>query len=101
MNRALESKIKHAYLLQKANLRHQSEETKQQECEKVLKETKEQQEQVNLKRVVVAEKGVEGLKNLNQMNMELEDLIRQAYKKIKTEEALENKENRQTVTVAN
>ena len=54
-----------------------------------------------MKRVVVAEKGVEGLKNLNQMNMELEDLIRQAYKKIKNEEAMENKENRQTVTVAN
>ena len=101
MNRALESKIKHAYLLQKANLRHQSEETKKQECEKVLKENNEKREQVNLKRVVIAEKGEEGLQNLNQMNMDLEDLIRQAYKKIKNEEALENKENRQTVTVAN
>ena len=54
MNRALESKIKHAYLLEKANLRHQSEETKKQECEKVLQENKEAKEQVNLKRVVVA-----------------------------------------------
>ena len=61
MNRALESKIKHAYLLQKANLRHQSEETKKQECEKVLKENTEKREQVNLKRVVIAEKGEEGL----------------------------------------
>ena len=61
MNRALESKIKHAYLLQKANLRHQSEETKKQECEKVLQENNEKREQVNLKRVVIAEKGEEGL----------------------------------------
>ena len=57
MNRALQSKIKHAYLLEKANMRHQSEETKKQECEKVLQENKEAKEQVNLKRVVAAEAG--------------------------------------------
>merc|ERR1712007_36636 len=46
MNRALESKIKHAYLTEKANLRHQTEETKSQECEKSLAATKERQKQV-------------------------------------------------------
>ena len=33
MNKALESKIKHAYLLQKANLRHQTEEAKSNDCD--------------------------------------------------------------------
>ena len=33
MNKALESKIKHAYLLQKANIRQQAEETKSQEID--------------------------------------------------------------------
>ena len=75
-------------------MRHQSEETKKQESEKVVKENNELKEQINIKKIVVADKGVEGLKNLNQMNVDLEDLIRQAYKKIKNEESLEDKENR-------
>ena len=46
MNRALESKIRHAALLEKANLRHQTEETKSQEAERKLSDTKQRQEQV-------------------------------------------------------
>ena len=40
MNRALASKIKHAYLLEKANLRHQAEETKSQRTGGPLSESK-------------------------------------------------------------
>merc|ERR1739849_7174 len=51
MNRALESKIKHASLLEKANLRHNTEETKSQECDKSLASTKKRQEQIQLRRI--------------------------------------------------
>lgn len=94
MNRALESKIKHAYLLEKANLRHQTEETKNQECEKSLSNTKQRQEQIQLRRIKADEverdnsvNAVKSLSQLNEMNVNLETLIREVYQKIKTEEA--------------
>ena len=93
MNRALESKIRHAALLEKANLRHQTEETKTQEVERKLADTKQRQEQIQLRRIKADEverdcsvNAAKGLQQLNQMNVDLETLIREVYQKIKVEE---------------
>merc|ERR1712066_1184863 len=43
MNRALESKIKHAFLVEKANMRHKTEEAKSQECDSSLAAIKKRQ----------------------------------------------------------
>ena len=105
MNRALASKIKHAYLLEKANLRHQAEETKSQYCDKSLASIKQREQQVQLKRVKADDQAdrdssaVKGLTELNQMNVDLEDLIREVYQKIKAEEG-NQRGKRQTIEVA-
>ena len=89
MNRALESKIKHAYLLQKANIRHQTEEVKEQNLETQKTSLKKRQQQVQIRRVKADERessvsssSAQGLEGLNQMNVDLESLIRQVYKKM-------------------
>merc|ERR1712047_8181 len=51
MNRALESKIKHAYLLEKANLRQQAEEAKSQEYDTKKAAIKKSQQEVQIRRV--------------------------------------------------
>ena len=56
MNRALESKIKHAYLLQKANLRQQAEEAKSQECDTKKAAIKKRLQEVQIRRVKADEK---------------------------------------------
>merc|ERR1712184_50805 len=89
MNRAMENKIKHAYLLQKANLRFQTEETKEQNLETQKTSLKKRQQQVQIRRVKADERessvsssSAQGLEGLNQMNVDLESLIRQVYKKM-------------------
>ena len=92
MNAALASKIKHAYLLEKANLRHQTEETKIQQCNASLANIKKRREQIQLRKIKAEEvdrdssvSPAKGLSSLNQMNINLEDLIREVYQKIKSE----------------
>ena len=94
MNAALASKIKHAYLLEKANLRHQTEETKSQECDASLATINKRREQVELRRIKADEvdrdssvSATKGLGSLHQMNIDLEALIREVYQKIKSEES--------------
>merc|ERR1712110_1275809 len=72
MNRALESKIKHAYLLEKANIRHQTEEVKEQNLETQKTSLKKRQQQVQIRRVKADERessvsssSAQGLEGLN------------------------------------
>ena len=89
MNKALESKIKHAYLLQKANLRQQAEESKSQECDTKKATIKKRQQEVQIRRVKADEQerdssvsSQKGFNALNQMNTNLEQLIRDVFNKM-------------------
>ena len=108
MNKALESKIKHAYLLQKANLRHQTEEAKSNDCDIKKASIKKSQAEVQVRRVkagepsrddsVAAQKGIQAL---GEMNMNLEELIREVFNKMQAERAQSEQPQISAISVRN
>ena len=94
MNAALASKIRHAYLLEKANLRLHAEEAKSQKCRASLAAINKRREQVQLRKIKADEvdrdssvSDSKGLGSLNQMNIDLEALIREVYQQITSVES--------------
>merc|ERR1712076_70009 len=108
MNKALESKIRHAYLLQKANLRHQTEEAKSNECDIKKAAVKKQQAEVQVRRVTADEKprddsvtAQKGMHALGEMNTNLESLIREVFQKMQAERAQKEEPQSPQITVSN
>ena len=108
MNKALESKIKHAYLLQKANLRHQTEEAKSNECDIKKAAVKKQQAEVQVRRVTADEKprddsvtAQKGIHALGEMNTNLESLIREVFQKMQAERVQKEEPQSPQITVSN
>merc|ERR1712076_28208 len=92
MNRALESKIKHAYLLQKANLRQQAEEAKSQDCDTKKAAIRKSQQEIQIRRIKADDQerdssvsSQKGLDSLSQMNTDLEQSIRDVFNKMQEE----------------